>query len=224
MKAGLGSFLVAVLLVAFFFGDDAVDLVTRGKRLTVAPMVNGKVPQPVSELAAAASVVVGFNVNETDYAVARMVRSEDGGGSVLARKLIAHVAYNDAKALGWSMVKLFQFSDAKWANGHFGEQYVPPVKDADGKITRAGAVRRYSTARDPYESDFAIAREVAKERAAGIDLAEGARNFVHKGSFDGKQVGTGSYDALKAKWEAKGLRAREIAGTGDLVLFAKGVA
>ena len=136
----------------------------RGRRLTNAQAdSNGNVPVPPIDLAVAAGRVIGEYVNPEDYALARMLHREGGSDNSETRRFRAWIAYNDAKQLSWSFVKLFSYSNDPAKNGRFG--------------TQAG--RRYATTTDPYEGDLADARALRNDFASGAkDPTNGATKFT----------------------------------------------
>lgn len=194
--------ILGIAIMGFWNRDTLKDMVTRGKRLTTSS--GDPVTQTPAQLAAEASRVAGHAVSVEAYALARMIRSENGSGTVLAKQAVAHVALNDARAHGWTLLYTLTVNSRRPA-GSFGSQ-------------RGG---RYSTSRDPYENDLVI----AEYAISGVlpDPTGGADKFVHKGAF-GVQEGTGSYDSVVRRWAADGYQPTEIPGTGDLVVFNRGVA
>lgn len=197
---------VAALAVALtLWGGDVVskaaDLASRGRRLTNAPAINGVVQASAGELAQAAADTIGRFVAVEAYALARMIRSENGSNTMAAKLAIAWVALNDARALGWGLLHTLTYNRNRQPQT-FGEQ-------------KGG---RYSTARDPFENDLLIAEMVLNGDVA--DPTGGAVKFVNRTAF-GVQEGTRSYADVVASWAADGLTPVELDDVGDLVVFRK---
>lgn len=170
---------IVVVLVAVPVGVAVFDRATRGRKLTNAPAnALGNVVEPPDVLASRAAAALGRTVTVEAYALARMLNSEGSSDSALARQLRAWVAWNDARALGWDLVRLFTYSRDGSKAGRFG--------------TQVG--RRYSTARDPYEGDLADAERLLVEFATGADPTGGATKFT-----DG--------DLIPPAWIAEGYEA-----------------
>lgn len=191
---------LAVALVSFWGRHVVRDFVTKGRRLTTTTLGDGYVEASPDELAAAAAAVVGRPVSVDAYALARMVRSEAGSGSVRARQAVAWVAINDAGER-WSLLYTLTVNNRRPAN-KFGQQL--------------GG--RYATSRDPYENDLAIAEAVLAREVS--DPTGGATKFVHRGAF-GKQEGTGSYESVVQRWGREGYQPLELGDVGDLVVFRR---
>lgn len=184
------------------------DLTKRGRRLTSTTLdPDLKVAETPEQLVAWAAEVVGRPVDPGAYALARMLRSEEGSAGPVVKRLLGWVATNDAADLGWSLERLFTFSTKGSRNGYFGKQ-----------ITR-----RYSTAQDPYENDLHIAENVINERARGMgDPTAGSVKFVNKDAFS-SQAGASSYEAVRARWAREGLHPTLILGAPpNLVFFRRG--
>lgn len=182
------------------------DLTKKGKRLTSTSLDgDGRVHVDPAELVRQAAQLVGRPVMPDAYAVARMVRSEEGTGPVAVKRYLAHVAINDAAALDWGLLQLMTFSTVASRKGYFGRQIS----------------RRYSTAQDPYEVDLAVAETVIDGRArGGIDPTAGATKFVNRTAF-GSQAGASSYEAVRKKWIADGYQPLLMAAAPDLVFFRR---
>jgi len=177
----------------------AVDFSTRGARLTDATDDGaGNIVEPPAVLADQAAARLGRSVSLDAATMARMLRSEAGARGQDGKILRAHVAINDAAALGKS---IHQTIIAGSPDGSYGKQ----------------APRRYSTARDGYENDLQIAEAVIADRAAGgPDLGLGATKFVNSN-------GIADMDKLVTKWGKEGLApVFNLSSELDLVLFAKG--
>ena len=212
---------------------EAIDVIGRGDRLTVAPAgADGVVRVQPATLAAAAGAKVGRVVSRDAYALARMAESE---GRATA-ELRMHVALNDLRELGWTSLEyLMTYSTADWARGFYGAQFSAEYEAAAGgttwdrklarndngkpRVVRA-QTRRYATTRDPYSARLWIAEKVLADRKRGIDPTGGAVKFVDVSAF-GAQAGTSSYEAVVAKWAKDGLRPFPVPGNEDLVLFRR---
>lgn len=180
------------------------DLSRRGRRLTTTSLdADGKIPVPPTELAAAVSTLLDRQVTATAYGLARMMRSEEGSAAPAVKRLLGWVAINDAAELRWNLLRTLTYSTKASRLGFFGEQIS----------------RRYSTARDPYENDLAIAEKVLDEYARNLgDPTGGAVKFVNVSAF-GVQKGTTSYQAVVDRWAKDGLEPFRIAGAPDNLRF-----
>lgn len=193
----LGGSAAVAGYVAWRWGfPSAVQIVTgwvantfeRGHRLSSSTLVDGVVQESPEQLEAAAAGVLGFTPDADTLALARMGRSEGVDGE----EYRMHVALNDLEHLqasGFgntypSVVALMTHSKNARADGHFSAQ---------------GLGKRYSTAHDPYEGDYALAQKVLVDRAAGFDPTGGARKFVDKDGL------TMPFAALAATWAQEGL-------------------
>jgi hypothetical protein len=206
---GFGGIVAGLQVSGIDVVGDAVfavkDVVTQGKRLTYGALneSTGNVEPDPDSLLAAAIDRFGSTIAADEYAAARMLRSE----GAKTGDLRVHVALNDLASLGWSsLVSLFTYSTVPTRKGFYGSQ----------------TSRRYSTARDPYEGDILTARQAIADHAAGFDPSQGATKFVDKSSMGGVQAGTGTFDALVARWGADGLVPFTLPQYGDdLVLFKR---
>lgn len=196
--------LLLVALGVVLFGGQAVtaavDFTSRGRRLSTSPALNdaGQVDTDPYDLRIEAEQILGRHIEEDAYAVARMLRSEGGGGSPEEKQARAWVARNDAAKHGWSMLYTIAGPDRL-----FGRQ----------------RGWRYASGQDPYENDLAVAEAVMDGRL--LDNTGGAEKFVDIGSF-GAQEGTGSYEATLAQWRSEGLSPRTVPGTAtDFRVFVR---
>lgn len=197
-----------------------VDPITRGKRLSYTTVgVDGVVPDSPEDLADQAGQVLGRDVPQELYDLARMVRSEGAE----AGRLRVHVALNDAAEHNWSAHFVTTYSTNPHAAGKYGEQFTPASRAPGG----VRSVRRYSTARDPYEGDLLLVERVLLERAEGIDPTDvdgsgiGGVKFIDRDSL-GSQDGADSYEAIAASWGNEGLRPFNVPGYPDeLVVFRR---
>jgi hypothetical protein len=226
--AGLGVVVVGgfVLLPDARFAVS--DIIVRGNKVTDATWFNddeayGFIIDEPEALAAQASFSLGVTIDVDTYSLARMIRSE-GARQGLVR---AHVAMNDLKTFAYasSLTGLLTYSTDPDRKGYYGKQYSGPMA-ADTVNSIQGFPnankRRYSTAADPYDSDVQTAQIAIAERATGVDRVDGATKFIDKSSM-GVQVGSKSFDAIDAQWQADGLVPFTLAGVGtDLVFYKKG--
>lgn len=182
------------------------DLTRRGPRLGHTEVdENLNVPATPEVLARRAAAILGRPVTAAAYGLARMVRSEEGNAGPEVKRLLVHVALNDAAALKWDVVRLLTHSTVEIRRGFFGKQLS----------------RRYSTARDPYEVDLLVAERALEERGRGADPTGGAVKFVDRRAF-GIQPGTRTYADVVAKWAREGLEPFNLPGAPeDLVFFRK---
>lgn len=200
----------AVLGGAAFLGGTEggrqlmADLTRRGSKLTTTSLdADGKVAVAPVELVAQAVGVVRRPVDPSAYALARMLRSEEGSSGPEVKRLLAWVAMNDGEQLGWDLLRLMTFSTVGSRKGYFGKQIS----------------RRYSTAQDPFENDLYIAEAAIAERGAGGgDPTAGSVKFVNKRAF-GSQAGASSYEAVAARWAKEGLAPTLIAGAPTHLVF-----
>jgi hypothetical protein len=199
--AGVGGILAFVVwkwgnpIVAAQIAENwAENLIGRGNALSQSTLSNGIVEEIPSVLQDMATAVLGFNAELDTYSLARMGRSEGVDGE----EYRMHVLLNDLADLQRtygtgvysSITALLIHSKIAAADGHYSSQ-------DEGK--------RYSTAHDPYEADYALAQKVLVDHASGEDPTGGAIKFVDKsGPFyvDGEKT---DYDGLVAAWAANGL-------------------
>lgn len=133
--------------------------VTRGTRLTRTSLdENGDVDADPMDLVANAASVAGVTVTLNEYALARMLGSEEANADPNTKVAIAWVALNEAERRGVSIANLL-LRDNGPGNGRFGEQ----------------RGRYASTARDPYEVDLQIAQSIISGQVG--DITGGAIHF-----------------------------------------------
>lgn len=209
--------------VAIWQRNTIMDTITRGKRLTYTDLAaDGLIHVDPAELAAQAAEVLGRDLPQELYDLARMKRSEQGKDD---GRLRVHVALNDAAEHNWSTHFAITFSTNPSAKGWYGEQFTPAARAPGG----VKSVRRYATSKDPYEGDVAIVERVLLERAQGLDptsadgrIGGGAVKFVDRSSMGGVQEGSRAYDELVARWATEGLRPFNVEGyPTDLVVFRR---
>lgn len=208
--------IAAALVVAAIWGVPvARDLVTQGRRLTRTAINDDKnavdaetgVSDPEA-LAAAASATVGREVTVNAFALARMLRSEEGSAGPNVKAALAWVCLNSAREKGVTVLRRLTASKVAARDGKFGRQ-----------ISRWAA-----TTSDPYENDLAIAEEtmqnfmVYPER----DPTNGAVKFVDKRAF-GVQEGTRTYAEVEAEWATEGLRPFSLPGMPSSLVFFRRV-
>lgn len=210
MTSGAFWLVAIVVVVCIMTGtnpvDPLLDFAQRGRRLTTCTVVDGVVQETPAELAAAAAAVMGRAVSEDALALALMCRAEGGSGGQIQKVYRCHVAINQARALGWSVVEVITYHQTPARARRFGEQ-----------ITG-----RFASGRDCWESDLAAAEYALAQRERGEDPTAGAVNFVDIGGF-GAQAGTGSFESVVQKWAADG----KVPGTlpdapSSLVFFWRG--
>jgi hypothetical protein len=168
---------VLLLLVGWFTYDgdgdpvsgilDALAMITRGARLTRAPYdpVTGVVPGTPTDLADEAGLT------EDQYALARMISSEEGSSDNTIKAAVCWATINYAAKVGKSIVELLTHAQNPAHSGRFGTQ-----KDIDPSSPNKGKSDRYaSTALDPYDGDGQIASQCLDGTIA--DFTNGATNF-----------------------------------------------
>lgn len=203
--------------------DAATDVINRGAQLTSAPLGDdGVVIGTPDDLAAEASGVMGRMIHPDVYSGARMIRSEGAAAGLLR----AHVALNDAAALGWTMRRLITYAIVSHskpaqlhpaADGLYGEQFVPSDR-APGGVPIS---RRYTSSKDPHAGDVLTFEQAVAEQAQGIDPTGGAVKFVDRSSL-GIQIGSSRYDDLVARWGKEGLAPFTVDGwSDDFVVFRR---
>ncbi len=210
--------------VAVWQRNTIMDTITRGKRLTYTELGDdGLIPEDPAELVDQAADVLGRDLPQELYDLARMKRSEQGQND--DGRLRVHVALNDAAEHNWSTHFAITYSTNAAAKGRYGEQFTPAERAPGG----VKSVRRYATSKDPYEGDVGIVERVLLERAQGLDptsangqVGGGAVKFVDRSSLGGVQEGSSSYDAIVARWAAEGLEPFTVPGyPADLVVFRR---
>lgn len=181
---------------------------TRGQHLTSSTLTDGVVVETPAELEAAAANVLGFVPDSDAYALARMGRSEGVDGMAFRM----HVALNDLDNLRAHYPSTYPTVAALMTHSK--------VARADGHFSAQNLGKRYSTARDPYEFDYALAQQVQQEHDQGIDPTGGAAHFVDKDGplyVDHVRVSFDDYVAARAK---EGLTPTTLDGaTENFVVF-----
>jgi hypothetical protein len=204
------SALAVAAFVAMASGAPAAlaDVMARGQRLTTCTVdSDGVVTDSPQSLCNQAAATLGRAITLDAYALARMVRSEDGSAGQVAKALKCHVGFNQVASLGWPSV-------AYWVTYHRSANRA-------GKFG-AQISGRVASGKDPYENDLVAAEYAIAERANGSDPTFGAVNFVDVGGF-GSQAGTGTFDDLVTQWAAEGKVPGTLPNTPDgLVFFWRG--
>jgi len=197
-----GALLGAALLWGYGV-PFAIDFVGRGRRLTRSELDdNLSIPDAPEDLAAAASEVLGRNVDVADYGLARMLRSEEPDANDATKAYLVHVAMNDAeRKTGGDVLRVLTLSSVASRSGKFGKQ----------------TSRRYSTRSDPYQRDLLIAEAARAEWLGGGDRTEGARKFYHQQLTE--IAGVASLDKVKASWATEGLYPFKLPDTPIGLLF-----
>lgn len=159
-----------------------VDDLTGARRLTRSTLDgNGNVVESMDELLSQAAEVAGGPVGETEYAVARMLRSERTrglrGGNDGEGAAIVWVCLNDA-------------------NAHNGGSVLQALTGGRGFGEQAG--RKYSTARDPYDRDLELVRSIFAGEVG--DPTGGRTHFMHRDGFESEAA----YQAAVVKWTGYG--------------------
>lgn len=151
--------------------EDIYASITRGARLTHAPYdsTTGVVPGDPEQLAATA------NLTAEQYALARMISSEEGNSSNAIKVGVCWAIINLAASEGKTIVELLTHAKNSAHSGHFGT-----YKDIDPASSNKGhADRRASTALDPYDGDGQIATSCLDGTFA--DITGGAIEFDRPG-------------------------------------------
>jgi hypothetical protein len=204
MRRQLIYLAIAVALFLVLAGP-VETFMTQGKRLTRTTVVNGNVGADPHALALQASEVTGDDVSDEEYALARMVGSEEEAEDDTTKIAIAWTCVNDAAAtFGGDIIACLTFSTAADRKGYFGDQ----------------THRRYSTARDPYEGDLALARAVLS--GSSPDQTGGAVNFFRARLQDilyaqGKVKRTGAQ--VDADWTNAGKQRVDVPGADPAIWF-----
>jgi hypothetical protein len=203
MRRELIYFAIAVALL-LVLGGPVRTFVARGKRLTRTTLDStGNVAADPHALAAAAGELLGELVGDEEYALARMVSSEEGDADRETKVAIAWVAVNDAQAFG-GVVQVLTYSTTSSERGYFGDQ----------------TGRRYSTARDPYEDDLAVARAVLSGMEP--DTTGGSTHFFRSALQDVLLAqGRVSRSAAEVddKWRSEGFEPYAPAGADSDITF-----
>jgi len=168
--AGAVVAVVVGLVLIQMEGESVIDffarVITRGRRLTsTSTNENGDVDREPQELADEASAVAGRHVSLDDYALARMLASEEASANTTTKASIAWVAVNEARRRGVSVSSLL-LRDNGPGDGLFGEQ----------------RGRYASTRTDPYMGDLDVAQPVLSGEVE--DLTGGAIHFYRPGLQD----------------------------------------
>jgi hypothetical protein len=198
------------LALLWVLAGPVETFMTQGKRLTRTTVVGGNVTADAHALALQAAGVVGEDVSDEEYALARMVGSEEESEDLATKTAIAWTCVNDAAAaFGGDIIACLTFSTDPARKGYFGDQ----------------THRRYSTARDPYQGDLEIARAVLS--GSSPDPTGGAVNFFRSALQDklfaaGKVSRTGAQ--VDAAWTKAGKERVDVLGADPAISFYRKVA
>ena len=206
--AGAGTYVLIARDETQTIKGTVSDVFTRGSKVTSSTMgSNGVIIEDPLSLVGVASVMVP-GTDADRYSLARMIRSEGADQG----EIRGHVALNDLADLGWSSLQyLLTYSTASWAKGRYGQQH---SIDGDGN----GQTRRYSTSKDPYEGDLAMAAKVINDHQYGIDPTGGAIKFIDRSSMSSPEA----FAAVNEAWTNDGLLAYSLPGyEEDLVLYRR---
>lgn len=175
--------LIAAVVLVLFLGDgnpvdgvaDLIARITDGPRLTHANYnsATGVVMDSPEALAETA----GTDIDS--YALARMIRSENGRDSNLVKAAIAAAAVNYAASVGQTISAILLRAKVASHNGYFGAEADLETTFSNGKHP---SDRYASTRQDPYEGDLQIALGVL-DGSIG-DVTNGATNFDEPGGDD----------------------------------------
>lgn len=158
---------------------DTLARITRGARLTHAPYdpETGVVPGTPEDLATEA------NLTEDQYALARLISSEEGTSSNQIKAAVAWATINHAAAVGKTVTDLLTHATEPNHSGQFGTYHNIDPSSAHYTTNSAGkpnAPDRYaSTALDPYEGDGTIAVQCLDGTIA--DFTNGAQYYDRPG-------------------------------------------
>jgi hypothetical protein len=149
------------------------NILGRGRRLSATTMdEDGTVTDSEDDLVAAAGKLLGRDVSEDAYTLARIADSEHPSSSIREKAAIMQVCVNDAQTHGWSILQ------AATSGKGYGHQ----------------SGRRYSTARDPYEATLILAEALLAGEVA--NETRGATHFVHVTGF----ASAAAYATLCLRW------------------------
>ena len=198
----------AILLVWWLMAGDSPasvvrHVVGRGARLSASSLdSNGATVESIEAIKAQVEAALGRAVSEDALVMARVIASEDAGGTEAAKVAVGWVLRNDAEAHGWSI----RFT-ATANPGTFGRQ---------------DRGRRYSTAggglgtREIHTDDLLIAEAVTSGEVA--DPTGGATKFVHYTGYARFRDFLAAYPRVQA-WVDGGLVPNFLGGVGALVCF-----
>ncbi len=137
--------ILGIILFAPSTGRFVLNVLTRGKRLTYATVDDlGDVVETPDALADAAANQINAMVRTDEYALARMLASEEESANQQTKVAIGFVALNVANGRGTSVTGLLTTDVNDHGQGKFGKQ----------------SGRWASTLSDPYEGDLHIAQAI----------------------------------------------------------------
>jgi hypothetical protein len=199
------TWVVVAAVVVFLFwngnGDpvagveDIYATITRGARLTRAPYdtTTGVVPGTPDDLASQA------NLTSDQYALARMVSSEEGQSSNAVKGAVCWATINYAAKVGKTVTDLLTHATTASHSGSYGT-----FKDIESGTAQYGKADRYaSTALDPYDGDGQIASDCLDGTIA--DPTGGAIQFD-------RPAGEKNPDSVATKRTTAGLHTVDIDG------------
>jgi hypothetical protein len=180
-------------------GGLIADLAEQGRQLTHATVdASGVVTDDPRGLVDAAGALLGRPVDPDAYALARMLRSEEGTAGQITKVYLANVAQNQARALGWSIWELMLYHKTESRAGRFGRQI-------------SG---RFATTSDPFESDLAA----AEWALSNPDQTGGALNFADRRAF-GVQEGSTTFTDFAASLAKEGKQPGTLPSAPDKLVF-----
>jgi hypothetical protein len=201
--SGEGKFLglaAAAFFWWFFMGETPINLVRkfvgRGKRLSRSHLDGSdNIVESIDDLLAQASAVMGREVSQDAYLLARVSASENGGANAREKTAIQWVCRNDATSHGWS-----QWFTVTTAKGCLGRQ----------------KGRRYSTALDPCEDDLFLAEAILGGQLP--DITGGSTHFIHYTGYKRFVDFLTDYPNVR-QWVKNGNVPINLGGVGLLVVF-----
>lgn len=208
-----GAVVIAYLMIKSDEGDVTFETIAdwiglnKGRKLNNTGgrksglNAQGYIPEDPYALLNEARAIMGYDIEQDVYALARSGRSE-GRNGMEARM---HVMMTQAEESGMTVWARTVSEPGNPSNGYFGEQ----------------RGRRWASTEDPYEGDIKLAEEVYVQHNNGIDPTGGAGRFADKSSF-GKQAGTRTYATVLAEWADEGYYAYYFPDAShDFVLFRR---
>jgi hypothetical protein len=180
---------------------DTLARITRGERLTRAPYDpdTGVVPGTPDDLASEA------NLTSDQYALARMLSSEEGNSDNLIKAAVCWATINWAAKQGQTITQLLTHAQTAGHSGMFGT-----FKDIEEGTALYDKADRYaSTALDPYDGDGQIASGCLDGSIP--DPTSGATHFDRPG-------GEKHPDTIAANRAKEGFSAVDVPGIDPTVI------
>ena len=173
--------------------DQIRTMIGRGRRLSMSSLDSGgNVVEATTDLVASASAIIGHQVSQDAYDLARIADSEHQTADLREKAAIMQITINASSSGGRSI-----HSQATGGKG-YGRQ----------------AGRWCSTASDPYEQTLLLAENVISGTVA--DETRDSHHWVHVTGF----ASFGAYSALCAKWlEQMGIVPVKLPGINSFRLF-----